>query len=164
AADDPLVRIAAAVAMSTLAFAAPALASNGGTGVPDTANGGVLYGQAVRRIPALPVLRRFAIEHRRVLVRIDREGARRVRVSVRLRRGRASRLITRTIRTGQRVAIALPRLGPGHWTIRLRVTGLARVSGRRLVVHEPHRPKVKPAPPDGGVFPVAGSHTSGDGI
>ena len=46
--------------MSTLTLAAPALASNGGTGVPDTANGGVVYGQAVRRIPARPVLRRFA--------------------------------------------------------------------------------------------------------
>jgi len=150
--------------MSTLTLAAPALASNGGTGVPDTANGGVVYGQAVRRIPARPVLRRFAVEDRRVLVRVDRDGARRVAVSVRLRRGRASRLITRTIRTGRRVAIALPRLGPGHWTIRLRVTGLARVSRGRVVVHGPHRPKVKPAPPDGGVFPVAGSHTYGDGI
>src|SRR5947199_198319 len=60
--------------MSTLTLAAPALASNGGTGVPDTANGGVVYGQAVRRIPARPVLRRFAVEDRRVLVRVYGDG------------------------------------------------------------------------------------------
>jgi hypothetical protein len=161
------VRLSVLVGMSTLALSAPALASTGGTLVPNTASGGVVYGQAVRRIPARPVLRRFAVADRRVLVRVDRSGARRVRVSVRLRRGRASRLIARTIRTGRRVAIALPALAPGHWTIRLRVSGLSRVTHGKLLVHGVHKakPVVSPPPaPDGGVFPVAGWHTYGDGI
>jgi murein DD-endopeptidase MepM/ murein hydrolase activator NlpD len=59
------------------------------------------------------------------------------------------------------VAIALPPLGPGHWTIRLRVSGLERVKRGRLVVHGVHTPSL---PADGGVFPVAGLHTYGDGI
>jgi biotin carboxyl carrier protein len=154
--------------MSTLTLSAPALASNGGTAVPSPASGGVVYGQAVRKIPARPMLRRFAVDRRRVIVRVDRDGARRVRVSVRLRRGRSSHLITRTIRTGRRVTISLPQLGPGHWLVRLRVTGLRRVSRGRVLVHGVHRarPKLKPTPPpaDGGVFPVAGPHTYGDGI
>src|SRR5690349_11425951 len=50
AADHRRVRVAVVVAMSTLTLSAPALASNGGTGAPDTASGGVVYGQAVRKI------------------------------------------------------------------------------------------------------------------
>jgi biotin carboxyl carrier protein len=162
------VRIAAAVTVSTLALSAPALASNGGTGVPDTASGGVVYGQAVRKVPAKPVLRRFAVERRRVVVRVDRRGARRIGVALRLRRGHASHLIARTIRTGRRVAIGLPRLRPGNWVVRLRVHGLARVKHGRIVVHGVHHTAPQtPAPPaadGGGVFPVAGWHLYGDGI
>src|SRR3954451_20217788 len=65
------VRISVLVAMSTLTLSAPALASNGGMAVPSPASGGVVYGQAVRKIPARPVLRRFAVEHRRVVLRVD---------------------------------------------------------------------------------------------
>jgi murein DD-endopeptidase MepM/ murein hydrolase activator NlpD len=152
--------------MSTLALGAPALASNGGTAVPSTASGGVVYGQAVRKVVPRPVLRRFAVAATRVVVRVDRRGARSARVSVRLRRGQANHLLTRTIATGRRVAIALPALGPGHWTVRMRVGGLARVSRARLVVHGVHRPPPPPPPPPAGegVFPVAGWHTYGDGI
>ena len=155
------MRLSVLVGVSTLSLSAPALASNGGMAVPDTASGGVVYGQAVRKVPARPVLRRFAVDLHRVLVRVDRRGARRVHVSMRLRRGHANALITRTIPTGRRVAIALPALGPGHWTIRLRVKGLARVRRGRLLVHGIHTPSL---PADGGVFPVAGPHTYGDGI
>jgi murein DD-endopeptidase MepM/ murein hydrolase activator NlpD len=159
------VRIPVLVAMATLTLSAPALASNGGTGVPNPDSGGVVYGQAVRKIPARPVVRRFAVERRRVLVRVDRRGARRIRVSMRLRRGRTSRLIRQTIRTGRRVAIALPALNPGRWTVRLRVVGLRGVKGGRILVHGVHRTPPPPAPPaDGGVFPVAGWHLYGDGI
>jgi murein DD-endopeptidase MepM/ murein hydrolase activator NlpD len=159
--DPEHVRLSVLVGVSTLTLSAPALASNGGMAVPDTASGGVVYGQAVRKVPARPVLRRFAVDLHRVLVRVDRRGARRVDVSMRLRRGHANSLITRTIPTGRRVAIALPPLGPGHWTIRLRVKGLARVRRGRLLVHGIHTPSL---PADGGVFPVAGPHTYGDGI
>ena len=153
--------------MATLGLSAPALASNGGTAVPDTAPGGVVYGQAVRKIPARPVLRRFAVDRRRVVVRVDRRGFRRVRVEMRLRRGHANHLLRRVIRTGHRVAIGLPALKPGRWTVRLRVTGLRGVRHGRLVVHGVHRKVVAPQTPppaDGGVFPVAGWHLYGDGI
>jgi len=155
--------------MSVLTLSAPALASNGGTGVPDTASGGVVYGQAVRKVPERPRVRRFAVERRRVLVRVDRRGSRRVRVSMRLRRGHANHLLNRVIRTGRRVAIGLPRLRPGHWTVRLRVTGLRHVWRGRIVVHGVHHqapatPPTPPPPADGGVFPVAGWHLYGDGI
>jgi hypothetical protein len=163
------VRISALAAMSTLALgAAPAFASNGGTGVPDTANGGVVYGQAVRLIPARALLRRFAFDQRRVLVRVDRNGAQRVRVSLVLRRGRTTKRLSRVIATGRAVAIALPALGPGHWIVQLQVSGRARVERGRFVVKGVHRPKAPPPPPpppaDGGVFPVAGPHSYGDGI
>jgi biotin carboxyl carrier protein len=168
------VRIFIATGLSLLALSSPALASNGGTAVPNPATGGVGYGQAVAQIPATPVLRRFTVQHRRVLLRVDRLGARHVRVSMRLQRGRANHLVKRAIAAGRAVAIALPRLGPGRWTIRLRVSGLARVSRSRLVVHGVHRARPKrrktvapavPAPnTEGGVFPVAGWHTYGDGI
>jgi biotin carboxyl carrier protein len=162
------VRISVLVAMSPLVLSAPALASNGGTTVPNTASGGVAYGQAVRLIPARPVVRRFAVDHRTVVVRVDRNGARHVRVALRLRRGHSTRLIRRTIRAGRRVTLQLPALPPGHWTIRLRVGGLARVARAHLVVHGVHKPKPKPAPPvlvtPGAVFPVAGPHSYGDGI
>ena len=153
--------------MASLGLSAPALASNGGTAVPNTAPGGVVYGQAVRKIPARPVLRRFAVDRRRVVVRVDRTGFRRVRVEMRLRRGRANHLLKRVIRTGHRVAIGLPALKPGRWTVRLRVTGLRGVRHGRIVVHGVHRKVVAPATPppaDGGVFPVAGWHIYGDGI
>jgi peptidase M23-like protein len=153
--------------MATLGLSAPALASNGGTAVPDTAPGGVVYGQAVRRIPARPVLRRFAVDRRRVVMRVDRTGFRRVHVEMRLRRGRANHLLKRVIRTGHRVAIGLPALKPGRWTVRLRVTGLRGVRHGRIVVHGVHTKVVAPATPppaDGGVFPVAGWHIYGDGI
>jgi Peptidase family M23 len=163
------VRVAAAVAMSALTLSAPALASNGGTAVPNTASGGVVYGQAVRKLPERPRVRRFAVERQRVLLRVDRKGARRVRVSMRLRRGHANHLLTRVIRTGRRVAIGLPKLRPGHWTVRMRVTGLQRVWRGRIVVHGVHHkapatPPTPPPPADGGVFPVAGWHLYGDGI
>lgn len=151
--------------MASLGLSAPAFASNGGTAVPDTAPGGVVYGQAVRKIPARPVLRRFAVDRRRVVVRVDRRGFRRVRVAMRLRRGRATHLIRRTIRTGHSTAIGLPALKPGRWTVRLRVTGLRGVRRGRLVVHGVHKAPAVPAPAaDGGVFPVAGWHLYGDGI
>lgn len=176
------MRILAIAATSTLLVSAPALASNGGTGVPDAANGtdaangGVVYGEAVRLIPARPVLRRFAFDSRRVLVRVDRSGAQRVGVSVLLRRGRTTRRIARTVATGRGVAIALPSLGPGHWTVRLRVSGRARIERGHFVIKGVHRAEPQPQPPtpapapapspspDGGVFPVAGPHTYGDGI
>jgi murein DD-endopeptidase MepM/ murein hydrolase activator NlpD len=161
------VRISAIAALSTLALSAPAFASNGGTGVPEGANGGVVYGQAVRLIPARPLLRRFDFSSRRVLVRVDRNGARRVRVSVLLRRGHTTKRLNRSVATGRRVAIALPKLGPGHWTVRLRVSGRTRVEHGRFVikgVHHPEPPPPPPPPADGGVFPVAGPHTYGDGI
>jgi murein DD-endopeptidase MepM/ murein hydrolase activator NlpD len=150
--------------MATLTLSAPALASNGGTAVPNTASGGVVYGQAVRKLPALPRLRRFALDRRRVVVRVDRRGARRVRVAIRLRRGHADHLLTRTIRTGRSVAIALPRLAPGRWTVRLRVAGSHSVRRGRVVVHGVHHQPPPPPPADGGVFPVAGWHLYGDGI
>jgi murein DD-endopeptidase MepM/ murein hydrolase activator NlpD len=160
------VRIAALAAMSTLALSAPAFASNGGTGVPDGASGGVVYGQSVRLIPARPLLRRFAVNHHRALVRIDRNGANRIRVLLVLRRGRTTKRMSRLIDTGRRVTIALPKLGPGHWTVRLRVSGRARVQSARFVVKGVHRvtPPPPPPPSDGGVFPVAGPHSYGDGI
>jgi murein DD-endopeptidase MepM/ murein hydrolase activator NlpD len=161
------VRVAVVVAMSTLTLSAPALASNGGTAVPDTASGGVVYGQAVRKIPERPRVLRFAVERRRVLLRVDRKGSRNVRVSMRLRRGQATHLITRVIRTGRQISVALPSLKPGRWTVRMRVNGLSRVWRGRLVVHGvPHKAPATPAPPpaDGGVFPVAGWHIYGDGI
>jgi hypothetical protein len=151
--------------MATVGLSAPALASNGGTAVPNPAPGGVVYGQAVRKVPARPVLRRFAVDRRRVVVRVDRRGFRRVRVAMRLRRGHANHLIRRTIRTGHSIAIGLPALKPGRWTVRLRVTGLRGVRHGRLVVHGVHREAAAPPPPaDGGVFPVAGWHIYGDGI
>jgi hypothetical protein len=153
--------------MSTLTLSAPALASNGGTGVPNTASGGVVYGQAVRKIPERPRVRRFAVERQRVVLRVDRKGARHVRVSMRLRRGQATHLITQVIRTGRRVSVGLPGLRPGHWTLRMRVDGLSRVWRGRIVVHGVHHvaPATPPPPPaDGGVFPVAGWHIYGDGI
>jgi murein DD-endopeptidase MepM/ murein hydrolase activator NlpD len=153
--------------MSVLALSAPAFASNGGTAAPDANNGGVVYGQAVRLIPARPVLRRFAVDSRRVLVRIDRNGARRVRVALVLRRGHSTKRLTRLVATGRRVAILLPALGPGHWTVRLRVSGRSRAEQGRFVIKGVHHPKPAPAPPppvDNGVFPVAGPHTYGDGI
>jgi murein DD-endopeptidase MepM/ murein hydrolase activator NlpD len=155
--------------MSALTLSAPALASNGGTAVPNTASGGVVYGQAVRRLPERPRVRRFAVELQRVLLRVDRKGARRVRVSMRLRRGHANHLLTRVIRTGRRVAIGLPKLRPGHWTVRMRVAGLQRVWRARIVVHGVHHkapatPPTPPPPADGGVFPVVGWHLYGDGI
>jgi hypothetical protein len=162
------VRTAALAAMSTLALsAAPAFASNGGTGVPDGASGGVVYGQSVRVIPARALLRRFAVNHQRALVRVDRNGAQRVRVALTLRRGHTTKRMTRLIDTGRRVAIALPKLGPGHWTVRLRVSGSARAQSARFVVKGVHRSTPPPPPPppaDGGVFPVEGPHTYGDGI
>jgi murein DD-endopeptidase MepM/ murein hydrolase activator NlpD len=171
------VRNSVLTTVFALALSAPALASNGGTGVPDTGSGGVVYGQAVRAIPALPVLRRFALDPRRVVVRVDRNGAASIRVSLQLRRGRARRVLNRTIRTWQPVAIALPRLGPGRWAIRLSVTGLRHVSNGRIVVRGVRRarpkraprprPTVRPvvAPPaNHGVFPVAGPHGYGDGV
>jgi murein DD-endopeptidase MepM/ murein hydrolase activator NlpD len=159
------MRISAIAVLSTLALSTPALGSNGGTAVPNTASGGVVYGQAVRKVPARPVVRRFAIEHRRVLVRVDRRGARRIGVSMRLRRGQANQLIRRTILTGRRVAIALPALRPGRWTVRLRVTGLRGVRRGRIVVHGVHKAPQLPPPAGGsGVFPVAGWHLYGDGI
>jgi hypothetical protein len=154
--------------MSTLTLSAPALASNGGTGVPNTASGGVVYGQAVRKIPERPRVTRFAVERRRVLLRVERKGSPRVRVSMRLRRGHATHLVTRSIRTGRRVSIGLPKLRPGRWLVRLRVTGLAKVWRGRIVVHGVHHKAPatpSPSPPaDGGVFPVAGWHIYGDGI
>ena len=155
--------------MSALTLSAPAFASNGGTAVPNTASGGVVYGQAVRKVPERPRVRRFAVERRRVLVRVDRRGARRVRVSMRLRRGQANHLLTRVIRTGRRVTIGLPKLRPGHWTVRMRVTGLQRIWRGRILVHGVHHkapatPPTAPPPADGGVFPVAGWHLYGDGI
>ena len=154
--------------MSTLTLSVPAFASNGGTGVPNTASGGVVYGQAVRKIPERPRVTRFAVERQRVLLRVERKGSRRVRVSMRLRRGHATHLVTRSIRTGRRVSIGLPELRPGRWLVRLRVTGLARVWRGRIVVHGVHHvaPATPPLPPaaDGGVFPVAGWHIYGDGI
>jgi biotin carboxyl carrier protein len=155
--------------MSALTLSAPAFASNGGTAVPDTASGGVVYGQAVRKLPVRPRVRRFAVERRRVLVRVDRRGARRVRVSMRLRRGQANHLLSRVIRTGRRVTIGLPKLRPGHWTVRMRVTGLQRIWRGRILVHGVHHkapatPPTPPPPADGGVFPVAGWHLYGDGI
>jgi biotin carboxyl carrier protein len=165
AADDPRVRIPATAAMAALALSAPAFASNGGTAVPSPASGGVVYGQAVRKIVERPVLRRFAVDRRHVVLRVDRRGARRIGVAMRLRRGQANHLIRRTIRTGRRVAIGLPALKPGRWSVRLRVTGLRGVRHGRIVVHGVHRtaPAVPP-PADGGVFPVAGWHLYGDGI
>jgi murein DD-endopeptidase MepM/ murein hydrolase activator NlpD len=146
----------------------PAFASNGGTGVPDTASGGVVYGQAVRKVPERPRVTRFAVERQRVLLRVERKGSRRVRVSMRLRRGHATHLVTRSIRTGRPVSIGLPKLRPGRWLIRVRVTGLAKVWRGRIVVHGVHHmaPATPPLPPptDGGVFPVAGWHIYGDGI
>ena len=137
--------------------------------MPNTASGGVVYGQAVRKLPEQPRVRRFAVEGRRVLLRVDRNGARRVSVSMRLRRGHANHLLKRVIRTGRRVAIGLPKLRPGHWTVRMRVTGLQRVWRGRIVVHGVHHkapatPPTPPPPADGGVFPVAGWHLYGDGI
>ena len=164
------MRITALAAMSTLALSAPAFASNGGTGVPDGATGGVVYGQAVRLIPARPLLRRFAVQSGRALVRVDRNGARQVRVSLVLRRGRTTRRLVRSIATGRGVTIALPKLGPGHWSVQLRVSGSSGVQRARLLVKGVHRVKpVRPAPAppppaDGGVFPVAGPHSYGDGI
>jgi len=150
-----------------LTLSAPALASNGGTAVPSPASGGVVYGQAVRKIPERPRVRRFAVERSRVLLRVDRPGARRVRVSMRLRRGHATHLVTRTIRTGRRVAVGLPKLEPGRWTVRMRVSGLQRVWRGHILVHGVHHAPPPPPPPppsDGGVFPVAGPHSYGDGI
>jgi murein DD-endopeptidase MepM/ murein hydrolase activator NlpD len=163
------VRIAALAAMSSaLALSAPAFASNGGTGVPDGASGGVVYGQSVRLVPARPLLRRFAVTRKRVLVRVDRNGAQRIRVSLLLARGRTTKRVTRLIATGRPVAIALPAVGPGHWTVRLSVSGRARVERGRFVVRGVHHSKPAPPPPpppaDGGVFPVAGLHSYGDGI
>jgi murein DD-endopeptidase MepM/ murein hydrolase activator NlpD len=168
-ADGRGVRIAAAAALSTLALSTPALASNGGTVVPDSSPGGVVYGQAVRVLPVRPVLRRFAFDPRRVVVRVDRQGSRRIGVTLQLVRGRSKRVLNRTIVTGRPVTIALPRLGPGHWTIRLRVNGGSGEQRGRLVVPRPKRKVVPPpAPPPppraGGVFPVAGPHSYGDGV
>jgi hypothetical protein len=167
--DVHCVRISVLVGMSLLALAAPAAASNGGTAVPNSSSGGVVYGQAVRRIPPRPVVRRFAIERGKVVVRVDRKGARRMRVSIVLRRGRTTRSLSRTIRTGRRVTLALPTLPPGRWTVSLHVPGLARAARAGLVVHGRPKPNPKPKPPPlpppaGGVFPVAGPHTYGDGI
>ena len=150
--------------MAALALSAPAFAANGGTGVPNPASGGIVYGQAVRKIPARPVVKRFAVDRRRVVVRVDRRGARRIGVSMRLRRGHANHLVRRTVRTGRSVAIALPELKPGRWTVRLRVNGLRGVRRGRIVVHGVHRAPAVPPPADGGVFPVAGWHLYGDGI
>jgi murein DD-endopeptidase MepM/ murein hydrolase activator NlpD len=159
------VRVAAAAALSTLVLSAPSLASNGGTGVPNPASGGVVYGQAVRKVPERPRVRRFAVERSRVLLRVDRRGAPRVRVSMRLRRGHATHLLSRVIRTGRRIAIGLPTLAPGRWTVRMRVSGLQRVWRGSIVVHGVHHTAPAPPPPaDGGVFPVAGPHSYGDGI
>src|SRR5439155_27123696 len=98
----------------------------------------------------------------------ERKGARRGRGSMRLRRGHATHLVTKVVRTGHRVSIRLPRLRPGRWTVRMRVNGLSRVWRGRIVVHGVHHtaPATPPAPPpaDGGVFPVAGWHIYGDGI
>jgi biotin carboxyl carrier protein len=161
------VRVPAIAVTSLLALSAPAFASNGGTSVPEGANGGIVYGQAVRLIPARPLLRRVDFDSRRVLLQVDRNGARRVRVLLLLRRGHTTRRLARSVATGRRVAIALPKLGPGHWTVRLRVSGRARVERGRFVIKGVHHPKPAPAPPppaDGGVFPVAGPHSYGDGI
>jgi murein DD-endopeptidase MepM/ murein hydrolase activator NlpD len=66
------------------------------------------------------------------------------------------------------VSIGLPKLRPGRWLVRVRVTGLAKVWRGRIVVHGMHHvaPTTPPLPPpaDGGVFPVAGWHIYGDGI
>jgi murein DD-endopeptidase MepM/ murein hydrolase activator NlpD len=162
--------------MSLLALAAPAAASTGGTAVPDTASGGVAYGQAIRKVLPRPVVRRFAIHGRAAFVRVDRKGTRRIRVSIALRRGHATRSLSRRIRTGRSVKLPLPALPPGRWTVSLHVRGLAREARAGLVIHGRHKPKPKPkpvpAPPPpppapttaGGVFPVAGPHTYGDGI
>lgn len=162
--------------MSFLALSVPAAASNGGTAVPNPASGGVVYGQAVRQIVPRPVVKRFVVAGRTVMVRVDRQGARRIRVSLLLRRGRAARTLTRTILTGRRVALQLPVLAPGRWIVRLLVRGISPGARGQLVVHGRHRPKLEPtpkpvapvvvAPPAsaGGVFPVAGPHSYGDGI
>jgi hypothetical protein len=140
------VRISVLVGMSLLAVAAPAAASNGGTVVPNTSSGGVVYGQAVRRIVPRPVVKRFAIERRRVVVRVDRKGTRRIRVSIVLRRGRTTRSLSRRIRTGRPVTLALPALPPGRWTVSLHIRGLARAARAGLVIHGRHKPKPKPKP------------------
>jgi hypothetical protein len=141
------VRVAAATALSVLTLSAPALASNGGTAVPSPASGGVVYGQAVRKIPEAPRVRRFAVDRTKVTLRVDRAGAPRVRVSMRLRRGHATHLLTRVIRTGRRTAIGLPKLAPGRWTVRMRVSGLQRVWRGHIVVHGVHHTPPPAAPP-----------------
>ncbi|TML02949.1 MAG: M23 family metallopeptidase [Actinobacteria bacterium] len=67
------------------------------------------------------------------------------------------------------MSIGLPRLEPGRWSVRMRVSGLSRVWRGRLVVHGVHHsapatPAPPPPPADGGVFPVQGWHIYGDGI
>jgi murein DD-endopeptidase MepM/ murein hydrolase activator NlpD len=108
---------------------------------------------------------------------VDRPGARQIRVALVLRRGRTTRSLSRKVRTGRRVLLVLPSLPPGRWTISLQIRGLARDARTGLVIHGRHKPKPKPKPKprpapapvtapstSGGVFPVAGPHTYGDGI
>ncbi|HYF25163.1 MAG TPA: M23 family metallopeptidase [Baekduia sp.] len=180
------------VAATGLAAAPASAALAGGTQAPSTASGGAEYGAlptsppVARRFTVAP---RSVVSGGRlpaVRVRVEQLGARSVRARVVLwptRGGKVLRLDLGRIRTGRTVTLRWPRgtvLAPGTYTARLHATGragkvlqrTARASGRRSLVVRPApvppRAPVTPAPvpsgPDGGIFPVQGPFTYGDGF
>lgn len=165
----------------------------GGTQAPSTASGGAEYG-AVKTTPPVAkvfsVAPRTVTSGGKlpsIRVRVDQLGSRSVTARVvlwpRRRNGQVVRIELGRIRTGRTVSVKWPKktiLAAGSYTLRLHATGAAgrvlkrtaRASGRvGLTVRQapaPKQPVVAPpltAPaPDGGVFPVQGPHSYGDGL
>ena len=146
--------------MATLGLSAPALASNGGTAVPNTAPAAA--SSTARRCARSPRARCCGASRSTgggCCVRVDRTGAGACACRCGCAAGHANHLLTRTIRTGPprrdraagARARALDRAPAGD-------AGCTRVRRGRIVVHGVHqgRPPPPPPPADGGVFPVAG--------
>jgi murein DD-endopeptidase MepM/ murein hydrolase activator NlpD len=125
----------------------------------------------------------------RLRVRVDQPGSRTVRARLvfvpRSETGAIVRIDAGAIPTGRRVAVSWPAgsaLAPDRYVVRLHVRGrgdavlarTARATGRTTVtVRAPAPPAAAPAPAPapapaapvaGGVFPVAGPHTYGEGF
>ncbi len=179
------------LAACALGPAATADANGAGGASPDQADpsrttGGAGFG----RLRAVPVATRFAVSSRRLVIRIDEQGVRSVRAHVEIQaRGQRNRKVALgRIRTNRVVTLKWPAgrgIRPGRYRVVLVAVDpdggvLSRSPGRRGVasLHVP-KPKVvvkrrpvaekvpdvpKPTVHAGGVFPVQGPWSLGDGL